>query len=103
MSLGHLLKLVRTHKKIKQKEMAEFLNISQNYLSLIESEKKQPSVELISEMAKNLEISNEALLFAASDVPIELGSEERKDFHRLQNNIISLILFEVTGEMEKIG
>ena len=99
MSLGHLLKLVRTNRNTNQKEMANLLGISQNYLSLIESEKKKPSAEIISEIAKNLKISSDALLFAAAEVPVELGAKDRNDFKRLQNNIISLLLFELTGEI----
>lgn len=102
MSLGHVLKLIRTHNRLNQKQMSELLGISQNYLSLIESDKKRPSPERIYEMSKRLKVSNDALLFAASDVPNELNSKDQKDYKRLQNNIISLLLFELTGELEEI-
>jgi transcriptional regulator with XRE-family HTH domain len=102
MSLGHVLKLIRAHRELNQKQMAELLGISQNYLSLIESGKKKPSADRISEMAKNLKISSDALVFIASDVPEELSSKDRKDFNRLQMNIISLLLFELTGDMTEI-
>ncbi|SPD74274.1 putative transcriptional regulator [uncultured Desulfobacterium sp.] len=102
MTLGRLIKLVRTHRNKNQNEMAELLGISQNYLSLVESEKKQPSAELISKFAERLEISHDALIFAASDIPAELDADGRKDYKRLQNNILSLLLFEVTGELGKI-
>jgi transcriptional regulator with XRE-family HTH domain len=103
MSLGHVLKLVRTNKGFNQKEMAELLGISQNYLSLIESEKKKPSIDRISDMAKNLKVSSDALIFASSDVPSELSLKDQKDYKRLQNNIISLLLFDLTGELKKIA
>jgi transcriptional regulator with XRE-family HTH domain len=103
MSLGHVLKLVRINKGFNQKQMAELLGISQNYLSLIESGKKQPTTDRISELAKNLNISSDALVFAASDVPQELNTKDKKDFERLQKNIISLLLFELTGELKEIA
>jgi transcriptional regulator with XRE-family HTH domain len=103
MSLGHVLKLIRTKKGFNQKQMADMLGISQNYLSLIESEKKQPSSDRIAEMAKCLNISTDTLVFAASDVPEELNPKDRKDFQCLQNNIISLLLFELTGELKPIA
>jgi transcriptional regulator with XRE-family HTH domain len=103
MSLGHVLKLIRTNKGFNQKEMADLLGISQNYLSLIESEKKTPSVDRISEMAKNLKVSSDALVFASSDVPGELSPKDQKDYKRLQNNIVSLLLFDLTGELRKIA
>ncbi len=103
MNLGHVLKLVRTHRRLNQKQMADLLGISQNYLSLIESEKKQPSFDRILEIAKNLKISQDALLFVSADIPEELSSNDKEDFIRLQNNIISLLLFELTGELKEIA
>lgn len=101
MKIGHILKLIRTNKGITQKEMADILDISQNYLSLIESEKKEPSGDKLAEFARKLRISKEALLFVASNVPEELSAKDRKDFQRLQQNIASLLLFELTGELKK--
>lgn len=103
MNLGHLLKLIRTYKGINQKQMADLLGISQNYLSLIEGNKKQPSSECVFNIAKNLNISSDALVFAASDVPNELSSKDQKDYRRLQNNITSLLLFELTGELKDLA
>ena len=103
MRLGHIIKLIRTHKGLNQKQMSELLGISQNYLSMIEGDKKQPSMDRISEMADRLGVSSDALLFAASEVPAELSGKNRKDYHRLQKNIISLLVFELTGELEKIA
>ena len=102
MSLGHVLKLVRTHRVLNQKEMAAILGISQNYLSLIESDKKQPSPDVISKISKSLNVSNDALIFAASDVPIELNKNEKSTYKKLQNNIISILLFQMTGDLEVI-
>lgn len=99
MSLGHLLKLVRTHRVLNQKEMADLLGISQNYLSLIESDKKQPSAELVSKIAKSLKVSSDALVFAASDVPDEFSRDDKATYRKLQSNIISLLLFQMTGEL----
>ena len=103
MNLGQILKLIRTQKGFNQKQMSALLGISQNYLSLIESAKKQPSVDRISEMSKKLGLSSDALIFAASDVPPELSDKDRKNYQQLQKNIISLLLFELTEELDKIA
>ncbi len=99
MKIGNVLKLVRVNKGLTQKEMAERLRVSQNYLSLIESNKKLPSSDLISEFAKSLKISKDALSFASSNVPEELSVDDMKEFQRLQKNILSLLLFELNGEL----
>ena len=101
MNLGMLIKLIRTHRGMNQKQMADLIGISQNYLSLIEINKKSPGTERISEFAKRLNISNNALIFASSDVPEELNAKDKKDYLRLKNNIMSLLLFELTGELDK--
>lgn len=101
MKIGNILKLVRTSKGLPQKEMADLLGVSQNYLSLIESNKKVPSIDTIAEFAKSLKISKDALLFASSDVPEELSAKDTKDFQRLRQNILSLLLFELNGELIK--
>ena len=99
MKLGSVLKLIRTKLGINQKEMADLLGISQNYLSLIESEKKIPSPEKINDIATTLKISKEALLFVSTDPPKELNDADKESFERLQNNIIALLLFEIIGEL----
>jgi len=101
MRLGHILKLVRTQRGLNQQQTADLLGISQNYLSLIESERKQPSVNKIADIAKSLNISKDALLFVSSGVPSELDSEDKTDYQRLQKNIVSLLLFELTGDLKK--
>jgi len=103
MKLGHVLKLIRTNRGMTQKDMANTLGISQNYLSLIESDKKTPSPEKISDFANSLKISKDALTFISSELPTELNGKDKKDYIRLQQNIISLLLFEITGEIGQIA
>jgi transcriptional regulator with XRE-family HTH domain len=99
MNTGYVLKLIRTSKGMSQKEMADFLGISQNYLSLIESNKKSPSPEKIADFAKTLNVSEYALIFASSGVPEELSAEDKKQFRKLQQNILTLLLFELKGRV----
>ena len=101
MKIGSVLKLVRTSKGLTQGDMADLLGISQNYLSLIEGNKKVPTVDTIAEFAKSLKISKDALLFASSDVPEELSENDSKEFQRLRQNILSLLLFELNGDLRE--
>ena len=101
MTIGQILKHIRVNQNLSQKEMAEKLGISQNYLSLIESDKKEPTQDKIADFAKALNTSKEALLLAATDVPAELNEKDREDFIRLQKNIVSLLVFELTGNLEQ--
>jgi transcriptional regulator with XRE-family HTH domain len=93
MKIGEIIKLFRTKRGVSQKEMADKLGITPNYLSLIEADKKIPSRDITSEFAEKLGISKAALSFAVSDVPSELKDRDKEDFLKLQNNIIYLLLF----------
>jgi transcriptional regulator with XRE-family HTH domain len=97
--IGSLIKLLRTTMGLSQKDMADKVGISPNYLSLIESGKREASTEVISQIAKTLTISKEALLLASLETPSELENKKKADFVKLQNNVISLLIFEVTGEL----
>jgi len=103
MKLGNVLKLIRTNRGMTQKDMANSLGISQNYLSLIEIDKKTPSPEKISSFANSLKISKDALTFISSEPPTELNNKDKKDYIRLQHNITSLLLFEMTGEIRQVA
>ncbi len=99
MGLGKILKLIRTNKSMTQKQMADHIGISQNYLSLIESNSKVPSADRLSSFAKTLKVSKDALVFVASQPPEELSLEDKKKYRELQSNIMSLLLLDITGEM----
>lgn len=100
MKTGNILKLLRTSIGFTQSQMAEMLSISANYLSLIEQNKKVPSNDSIKAFASYLRISEAALKFICSEVPTELNEKDSKDFQRLQQNILSLLIFQLSGELK---
>jgi len=100
MKVGNVLKLLRTSIGSTQRQMADMLGISQNYLSLIEQNKKIPSNESIKSFSLSLKISEDALKFIGSEVPAELDEKDSSDFQRLQQNILSLIIFQLSGELK---
>lgn len=102
MDLGNVIKLIRTQKGMNQIDFSDLLGISQNYLSLIESNQKKPSDDKISIFAKSLGISKDALLFASSKIPQELSDEDKAAYRKLQNNITTLLLFGIDGELNQV-
>ena len=99
MKIGKILKILRTSKGFTQNQMSKVLGISQNYLSLIEQDKKAPSAEAIANFASSLSVSKDALLLISSEVPVELNGKDKEDFQRLQQNILSLLLYQTSGEL----
>ena len=54
MELARAIKLVRTASGIRQKEVARKLGVTANYISLIESGKREPSISFLKQLAKLL-------------------------------------------------
>ena len=98
MKIGKILKILRASKGLTQNQMSKVLGISQNYLSLIEQDKKAPSAEAVANFASSLSFSKDALILVSSDVPKELNGKDIEDFRRLQQNIMSLLIYQTSGE-----
>jgi transcriptional regulator with XRE-family HTH domain len=55
-TLGNAIKLIRTARRVKQVELAEKLKVSANYISLIEKDKREPSVAFLRNLSSRLEV-----------------------------------------------
>jgi transcriptional regulator with XRE-family HTH domain len=51
MNLGTAIKLIRTSSGLKQKDVATRLGVTSNYVSLVESGNREPSVSLLKRLA----------------------------------------------------
>ena len=56
MTLGNAIKVVRTASGIKQKALAKKVGVTANYLSLVESGKREPSISFLNRLAHTLGI-----------------------------------------------
>lgn len=85
--IGKRIKNARTSKGIKQYELARDIDITANYLSLIETGKKSPSLRTINKIAKSMELSVTELI--SYDPLIEDLKEISKkyDIDRLINGL----------------
>ncbi|MDD5014562.1 MAG: helix-turn-helix transcriptional regulator [Atribacterota bacterium] len=83
MKFGTTIKTLRKHKGIKQKELALKLGISNAYLSSIENNKKEPSLELIKALAIHLEIPVGYFFVEAYDTELLTG-KQRKVFDKVK-------------------
>jgi transcriptional regulator with XRE-family HTH domain len=64
--IGRSIKFVRVAAGIKQGEMAKRLDISQNYLSLLENNKAEPSLSLLRRISSEFRVPVSFLLLEAS-------------------------------------
>lgn len=68
MKIGKTIKIIRTLKGIRQKELAEKINVSHNYLSAIENDKKEPSLVLLNKLSKFLDVPLSFILIENIDL-----------------------------------
>ena len=54
--IGKTIKFLRIAKGLKQVELSERLEVSKNYISLIENDKREPSLSFLKELAKVLDV-----------------------------------------------
>lgn len=67
MNIGHALKITRSAKKLSLETLAERAELSQSYLSMIESGKREPTLSSIQKIASALGVPMPILLFLAAD------------------------------------
>ncbi len=68
MNVGQTIKDFRKKKGIKQGEFSKMCEITQTYLSLIESNQKEPNLSLLKTISENLEVPLPILVFLSLDI-----------------------------------
>lgn len=76
MDIGHALKITRSAKKLSLVEVAKRADLSQSYLSMVETGKRDPTLPTIEKIAGALEIPIPILLFLAADKNELTGIDE---------------------------
>jgi len=55
-TLGQSIKLMRSSAGVRQHQLAERLGVSTNYISLLESGRREPSLSLLRKLGKELDV-----------------------------------------------
>ena len=76
--VGKTIKFLRIAKGLKQSDLAERIKVSANYISLIENDKREPSLSLLKELASVLDIPV-GLLFLELDMSKKDVSPQERD------------------------
>jgi transcriptional regulator with XRE-family HTH domain len=90
MNIGIGVKTVRRSQKFNQKQFAEKVGITQSYLSLIESNKKTPSTEVLQQIAEAVEVSLPVLFWFMLDEN-DVDNKKLEMFRLLKPSIDKLI------------
>jgi transcriptional regulator with XRE-family HTH domain len=103
MSVGRAAKFARVAAGIKQKDLADRLDVSRNYLSLVENNKREPSISFLRNLAGELAIPL-GLLFLNVDSDLsEVSPEERVLLLRIQDFIFQIQQAKLNNEAADDG
>lgn len=76
--MGEALRLLRIFNGYKSAELAAMLEISQSYVSELENNKKQPTIEVLDKYAKVFGMKKSTLFLFAESLEIEKEKQDQK-------------------------
>lgn len=90
MKIGTTIKEIRKKKGISQKEFAKSIDKTPTYISLIESDKKKPSLKFVQEVADYFGVPSYYILFKSMEEE-DVVEEKRDAYKKLAPSITSMI------------
>ena len=87
--IGNTLKVIRVAAGINQAAMAKKLEITQNYLSLVENNHKEPSLSFLKKFAASFDIPLGYFLWLALD---KQEKNEEKELREKMDSLLEQIL-----------
>ena len=97
--MGEALRLLRIFYGYKSVELAQMLEISQSYVSELENNKKQPTMEILDKYAKVFGMKKSTLFLFAESLETEKEKQDKKK--RIAYAGMKLLkLLEKVGDLE---
>lgn len=100
--IGKTIKFLRIAKGIKQSELAERLNVSTNYISLVENDKREPSLSLIKELANIFDIPVGLIFFDLDMEKRELDIQEKELLMKMRDLMLEIETLKTQKKNEPI-
>ena len=82
MNIGITIRKIRKRKKLSQKELSRISNISQTYISQIESGEKNPSIAIIEKIGDVLNVPFQIISFLSLDNDISSIPESKQESYK---------------------
>jgi len=87
MSVGKTIKLLRVSSGLKQKELAAKVRVTPNYLSLVENNKREPSMSFLRALSKELDLPMGLFLWDTSKTVSAFNTEQKKIYEEIKDLI----------------
>jgi transcriptional regulator with XRE-family HTH domain len=76
--LGNTIRRLRDERGVSQKELAEAAKLTPSFLSLVENDRRRPSLAVIRRLADALDVPEDVLIWDAVAVPKGLSKQDRQ-------------------------
>jgi len=100
LTLGNAIKIVRTTKGLKQKDLAFSLGVSPNYVSLVESGKREPSLSYLRRLAEQLRVPVGLFFLCQEDISKNAASNQ---IDELRNLLVRMQALHTEATTEEAG
>lgn len=101
MTLGNAIKLIRTARKVKQRELASALKVSPNYLSMLEADRRAPSIGFLKKLAFKLRVPAGLFLLWTEASESNLRKKETEQVRELLVRIQAIYLQDESASIAK--
>lgn len=101
MTLGNAIKLVRTAKNVRQRDLALELKVSPNYLSMLEADRRVPSVTFLRRIASKLQVPAGLFLLWTEGNATNLSKKKVDQVRELLIRIQAIYLSDVRATTQR--
>ena len=88
--IGKTIKFLRIAKGLKQSDLAERVKVSTNYISLLENDKREPSLSFLRELASVLDIPVSLLFLEIDMSKKEINPQERDLLMKMRDLMVQI-------------
>src|SRR6267142_2766049 len=97
MTIGNAIKIIRTARGIRQRDLAGELLVSPNYLSMLESDRRLPSIGFLRKLAAKLHVPAGLFLLWTEAGKSSLRKKQADQVRELLIRIQAIYLEDATG------
>jgi transcriptional regulator with XRE-family HTH domain len=77
-SIGKTIKKLRIERGLSQQDLAEICDLTASFLSLVENDRRSPSLAVIRRLAAALCVPEEVVIWDAVELPKDLDESDRR-------------------------
>lgn len=102
MTLGNAIKLIRTARKVRQCDLASALKVSPNYLSMLEADRRVPSISFLKRLASKLRVPSGLFLLWSEANESTLRKRETEQVRELLVRIQAIYLQDASDNIANV-